>query len=116
MKKYLSIATLVATFSFAPLAMAGGDGGCHFHGNAPVKESVIVGCAVEYKDGLASYGKIEPSWKDAKLDKAEAVEGKMMKEWKLTFKNPAAKDTTKQTLFMFYALNGNFIGANFTGQ
>lgn len=33
-----------------------------------------------------------------------------------TFKNPAEKDAAKQTLYMFYALNGNFIGANFTGK
>ena len=48
--------------------------------------------------------------------KAETVEGKNMKEWKLTFKNPAEKDATKQTLYMFYTLTGNFIAANFTGK
>jgi hypothetical protein len=116
MKNFVSIAALVTTFAFAPAAYAGGDGGCHFHGSTPVKEGVIVGCATEYKDDLISKGKIDPSWNSVKLDKAETLEGKKMKEWKLTFKNPAEKDATKQTLFMFYALNGNFIGANFTGK
>jgi Family of unknown function (DUF6488) len=51
-----------------------------------------------------------------KLDKAETVEGKKMKEWKFTFKNPAEKDTSKQSLYMFYTLTGNFIAANFTGK
>lgn len=116
MKHFASIATLVATLAFAPAAFAGGGGGCHFHGNAPIKETILVGCASEYKDGLASNGKIDPSWKGVKLDKAETVEGKNMKEWKFTFKNPAEKDAAKQTLYMFYTLTGNFIAANFTGK
>jgi Family of unknown function (DUF6488) len=116
MKKFMSIVTLIATLAVAPTAFADAGGGCHFHGNAPVKEAVLVGCASEYKDGLVSKGKIDSSWKGVKLDKAETVEGKKMKEWKLTFKNPAEKDTTKQTLYMFYTLTGNFIAANFTGK
>jgi hypothetical protein len=68
-----------------------------FHGGTPVKEGVIVGCATEYKNDLISNGKIDPSWKGVKLDKAETLEGKKMKEWKRSFKNPAEKDATKQT-------------------
>jgi len=116
MKKFFSIAALVITFSFASAAYAGGDASCHFHGNTPAKEAVVVGCATEYKNDLTKKGKLDPSWKGIKLDKAEALEGKKMKEWKLTFKNVAEKDANKQTLFMFYALNGNFIAANFTGK
>lgn len=116
MKKFVSIATLISTLAIAPAAFAGGGGGCHFHGNAPVKESILVGCATEYKDGLANNGKIDASWKGIKLDKAETVEGKNMKEWKFTFKNPAEKDASKQSLYMFYTLTGNFIAANFTGK
>ncbi len=116
MKKIISIACLVATHFLAPAAFAGGGGSCHFHGNAPAKETVVAGCAADYKDGLASKGKIDASWKNIKLDKAETVEGKSTKEWKLTFKNPAEKDASKQTLYMFYTLSGNFIAANFTGK
>lgn len=116
MKHFASIATLVATLAFAPAAFAGAGGACHFHGNAPIKETILVGCASDYKDGLVSTGKIAPSWKGVKLDKAEKVEGKSMKEWKFTFKNPAETDATKQTLYLFYTLTGNFIAANFTGK
>lgn len=116
MKNFASIATLTAALLAVPSAFAGGGSGCHFHGNAPIKETVIAGCATEQKDTLASGGQIEASWKLIKLDKSETIEGKKMKEWKLTFKNPSAKDATKQTLYMFYTLTGNFIGANFTGQ
>lgn len=116
MKNFVSIAALVATLAFAPSAFAGGGGACHFHGNTPIKESVLTACATEQKDTLVSKGKIDASWNDVKLDKAETVEGKRMKEWKFTFKNPAEKDASKQTLYMFYTLTGNFIGANFTGK
>lgn len=116
MKNFVSIAALTAALFAAPSAFAGGGGGCHFHGHAPVKESILTGCAAEYKDSLSGSGKIDASWKAVKLDKAETVEGKNMKEWKFTFKNSAEKDAAKQTLYMFYTLTGNLIAANFTGQ
>lgn len=116
MKKIISISTLIATLAFTPTAFAGSGGSCHFHGHAPVKESILTGCANEQKDALVSKGKIDASWKSIQPEKAEMVEGKSMKEWKFTFKNPTEKDTSKQTLYMFYTLSGNFIGANFTGR
>jgi hypothetical protein len=116
MKKYAFIATLVAILAVPHTAFAGGGGDCHFHGNTPVKEAVLVGCAAKYKDGLVSKGKIDPSWKGIKIDKAETIDGKSMKEWKFTFKNPAEKDATKGTLYMFYTLTGNFIAVNFSGK
>ena len=38
------------------------------------------------------------------------------KEWKVSFKNPAAQDKGKDTLYMFFTPVGNFIAANFSGQ
>jgi prolyl-tRNA synthetase len=116
MKKFVSTAALLIALSAANSAFAGGADSCHFHGHAPAKESVVVGCASDYKDTLITRGKLDASWKAVKLDKAETVEGKKMKEWKLTFRNPDEKDTSKQSLFMFYTLTGNLIGVNFAGQ
>ena len=116
MKKIIIVATLAAAVSFAPAAMAGSGGSCHFHGNVPAKETVVVGCAKDHLADLVAKAKVESSWKSASLEKAETVQGKTMKEWKLTFKNPAASDPNKKTLYMFYSLTGNFIAANFTGQ
>ena len=116
MKKIVTIAAFTLSGLGGTSTFAAGAGSCHFHGNAPIKEAVIVGCAIERKDSLAASGKIDAGWKAVKLDKAEAVEGQKMKEWKLTFKNPAEKDASKQTLYMFYSLTGNFIAANFTGK
>lgn len=111
-----SFATLLATLTFAPVALADAGGDCHFHGSTPAKESIVTGCANKRKDALATEGKIDASWKSVQLQKAETVDGKSKKEWKLTFNNPTAKDASKQTLYMFYTLSGNFIAANFTGQ
>lgn len=121
MKNSVFTASLIAALAlapavFSPSAFAAGDGDCHFHGNAPAKESIVTGCASQQKDALVGKGKIDASWKSAKLQKAETVEGKSKKEWKLSFNNLAEKDTSKQTLYMFYTLSGNFIAANFTGQ
>lgn len=116
MKKFASIFATSMALAFATGAHADAGGKCHFHGNAPAKESVITGCAMAHKDKLIKSGKLDASWRDVPLDKAETIEGKKMKEWKLSFKNAAEKDAGKQTLYMFYALTGNLIGANFTGQ
>jgi len=82
----------------------------------PAKEATVVGCATKQKDALIKNGKLDATWQAVPLDKAEKVQGKDTKEWKLTFKNPAAADKTKDTLYMFFTLPGNFIAANFTGK
>ena len=116
MKKFVSIATMATSLFFAPAAFAGGGGKCHFHGSAPAKESVVVGCAKEQVNGLVASAKLEKSWKTAQFDKVETVEGKNTKEWKLTFSNATASDAGKKTLYLFYTVSGNFIAANFTGS
>ena len=74
-------------------------------------------CATQYKNKLVEGNKLEKSWQAvSKVEKMEQVDGKRSKEWKLSFKNPAATDKTKDTLFLFYSLPGNFIAANHTGQ
>ena len=114
MKHLIAIALISAAFSAPALAAEGSS--CHFHGNKPVAETTVIECAAQRKAQLVNSGKLEASWQAVKHDKIETVDGKKGKEWRLTFKNPAEKDKTKETLFMFYAPSGNFIAANFTGQ
>lgn len=116
MKKFLFVATLLASLSVAPVASAGEGGSCHFHGSVPAKESVVVGCAKDRVNALVGSSKLEKSWKSAQFDKAETVEGKNKKEWRLTFSNPTAPDGSEKTLYLFYTPTGNFIAANFTGS
>ena len=116
MKFALSTAAILAATWIGQPAMASEDGGCHFHGNKPAAESTIVGCAQQRKEALVKAGKIDASWQAIKHNKVEAIDGKKGKEWKVTFNDPAAKDKSKATLYVFFTAPGNFIAANFTGQ
>ncbi len=116
MKKLVIALASVAAFGMSAPVLASPGGSCHFHGSAPAKESTVVGCAMQRKDALVASGKVASSWKTLKHDKVEQVEGKKGKEWKVTFKDPSAKDKARETLYMFFTPPGNFIAANFTGQ
>ena len=116
MNKYVYIGTLVAALSAATSAMAGPGGSCHFHGSKPATESIVVDCATQRKEALVASGKLDKSWESVKVDKAELVDSKKGKEWRVTFKDSAAKDKAKETLFIIFTAPGNFIAANFTGQ
>lgn len=112
----ISSASLALAMSGAPAAHAGGDGSCHFHGSKPAEQQTVISCAVERKDVLVKSGKIDAAWKGVQQDKVEQIDGKKGKEWKVTFKDPGAKDKSKEALYMFFTLSGNFLAANFTGQ
>lgn len=119
MKKIIACAAattacMLAATPFAALADEGGS--CHFHGNKPAKESVVIDCADKRKTLLLSKGKLTPIWQGVKHDKAELVDGKNGKEWKVTYQNAQSKDKDQQTLFMFFTPTGNFVAANFTGK
>jgi Family of unknown function (DUF6488) len=109
------LVTLGAAFA-VPQAWADNAGSCHFHGNKPAAQETIIACAQQRKAALVKSGKLGTSWQDIKQDTANLVDGKKGKEWKVTFKDPAARDSAKETLFMFFTPAGNFIAANFTGQ
>lgn len=107
--------TLCAALA-APAALADAGSSCHFHGNKPAIEATIGNCANQRKAQLVKGGKLDAAWQAINTDKIEAVDGKKGKEWKVTFKDAAAKDKAKETLYMFFTLPGNFIAANFTGH
>ncbi len=99
-----------------PAALADAGSSCHFHGSKPAAEATVSNCADQRKAQLVKGGKLDAAWQAVKIDKIESVDGKKGKEWKVTFKDAAAKDKSKETLYMFFTMPGNFIAANFTGQ
>jgi hypothetical protein len=106
-----------AILGLSTAAQAGADASCHFHGSKPAAQATVVQCAVQYKDKLVEGGKLEKSWQTvSQTTSIEQVDGKRSKEWKLSFKNPSATDKSKDTLYLFYTLPGNFVAANHTGQ
>lgn len=116
MKAIILTSALIAASQFGASAIAAEGGSCHFHGNKPATESVVNDCADKRRDMLVKAGKLDASWQSAKIETMTLVDGKKGKEWKVSFKNPAAADKTKQTLFVFFSHPGNFIAANFTGE
>lgn len=111
----IAIASAALLSSGAP-AFADKGGSCHFHGSTPARQETVLTCAAQRKDALASSGKLDASWKAVKHEKVEQVDGKKGKEWKVTFRNPAASEKDKQTLYVFLSLPGNVLAANFTGK
>ncbi|MGI9218832.1 MAG: DUF6488 family protein [Hydrogenophaga sp.] len=116
MKTLATLAGLLLSLLAAPAALADVGGSCHFHGNKPASEAIVSDCATQRKNALVKAGKLPASWQSVKIEQAELVDGKKAKEWKVTFKNPAAPDAAKQTLYLFFSQPGNFIAANHTGQ
>ena len=51
--------------------------------------------------------------KPAKAEKKTFAKGP---EWVVSFNNDKIKNKTKQTLYIFYSLNGHYIAANYTGK
>ncbi len=95
------------------LSFASGDGECHFHGSKAAEESTVIMCSEKQKERLVKKGTIANTWSTVKHTSIEQVDGKKGKEWKVVFNDPNAADKSKATLYMFYALNGNFIASNF---
>jgi hypothetical protein len=116
MKFHTLAALTLSTALWAPAVSADPGGSCHFHGKKPAAESTIGACAVQRKDALIKSGKLDTAWRATKPQTIALVEGKKGPEWKVTFKDPATKDKSKETLYMFFTPPGNFIAANFTGQ
>lgn len=114
--KSTTFAAFALSAALAAPALADAGGSCHFHGNKPAAEATVSNCANQRKAQLVKGGKLDAAWQAIQIDKIEAVDGKKGKEWKVTFKDAAAKDKSKETLYMFFTLPGNFIAANFTGQ
>lgn len=105
-----------AALSLSAPVFADKGGSCHFHGSAPAREETVLACAAQRKEALVASGKLDASWKTVKHENVEQVDGKKGKEWKVVFRNPAAPDKDKQTLYVFLSLPGNVLAANHTGK
>ena len=116
MKKLFT--ALLTTIALAvPLpAFASDAEDCHFHGSKAASQETVSGCAIKRQQALITGGKLDKSWQAIKPAAFEQVDGQRGKEWKVTFKDPAAADKAKETLYMFFTAQGNFIAANFTGK
>ena len=103
----------------APLNEARADAGgkCHFHGKKEATEETIIRCAEYHRGRLSKKGSIETTWNALAHESIEKVVGpKGKQEWRVVFTQPTPTDEAKKKLYMFFALNGNFLAANHTGK
>ena len=121
MKNLTKIYLLIATFGFiAPVYAGAGhshdiDGG-HSHSSGPISEEKAKSKATRTMHNLASRGVINKSWTSSKLVNAEKKSFSKGPEWVVSFNNESVKDKAKQTLYIFYSLDGHYIAANYTGK
>lgn len=121
MKNLTKIYLLITAFGFAAPVYAGSghshdkDGG-HSHSSGPISEVIAKNKATHTMQNLANRGVINKSWTSAKVIKAEKKSFSNGHEWVVSFYNDKEEDKTKQTLYIFYSLDGNYIAANYTGK
>jgi len=102
--------------SLFPLATLAGAGHDHGHSHDPVSQGQAELAAIKSVARLVEKGKIDKSWKSVGVMKSEKKKfGKNM-EWVVSFKNENISDSSKQTLYIFLTLTGEYLAANFTGK
>lgn len=109
----LIFSLIVSLFSWGAWAGPGHD---HGHSHDPVTQSQAETIATEKLAKLIEQGKLDSSWKDVKVAKAEQKKFKDQMEWVVSFQNSTASDPSKQTLYVFLTLGGEYLAANFTGN
>lgn len=112
MKNLVAI-ILFTSLIFASPAMAGGN---HSHSTEPVSSEEAASKASGIVTQLADAQKIDLAWVGTKVETVEQKTYAKGPEWVVTFKNDKVKDAAKQTLYLFFALNGDYLGANYTGN
>ncbi|MDP2762002.1 MAG: DUF6488 family protein [Sideroxyarcus sp.] len=115
-----STALLVSSLLFTSPVMAGaghdhGSGG-HSHSQGPVSSDVAVKKATNKVKSLVESGKIDKSWANVKATGATQKTFGDRAEWVVTFKNEKVSEVAKQTLYLFFTLDGSYIATNFTGN
>ena len=113
--KFVFISALFFAFS-----VHAGPGHDHDHGHGhdhgPVTADAAASKAQRKVRQLVRIGKIDSSWADVKPDGVEQKTYSQGPEWVITFKNSKVADESKQTLYLFYSLDGHYIAANYTGN
>ena len=102
--------------SFFSLVAVAGSG--HDHGNShdAVTQIQAQAAAIKNVAVLVDKGKIDKSWKSVGVMKSEQKDFGGHMEWVISFKNENISDSSKQTLFVFLSLGGEYLAANYTGK
>lgn len=116
MTHLIKLPLLLLIFLFGQATLAGpGHGHSHDHHGPITSEQAITKASLQIKK-LVSNGKIDASWADVTSNSAEKKSFGHGPEWVVTFENKAVEDPSKQILYVFYTINGEYLASNFTGQ
>lgn len=109
----LALSLIIGLMLTGSPAFAGGGPG---HSHAPITQEAASQMAAKKLEDLVAAGKLEKSWSEATVNSVEQKSFAKGPEWVVTFRNDAAADANKRTLYMFYSLDGHYLAANFTGN
>ena len=116
--KTLLISAFISPLVASPV-LAGGN---HSHGKdgshtmGEISSEKVMTIAAKKVNQLATAKKIDTSWANLVADKAFQKNFGHNNEWVIAFNNPKIKEQSKQTLYLFYTLDGHYIAANYTGK
>lgn len=113
MKKLVTTFLLLSFMGITP-AIAG-TGHSHAKEKAITTEEVT-SLASENIKRLIDTGKIDPSWKEVKINSIEQKTFSHDPEWVVKYKNDKISEASKQTLYMFFSIGGRYLATNYTGE
>lgn len=117
--KTLLLGFLLSLFSTPIMAGSNHDHGHdhgHSHSHAPVNQESAKITAKNIIGAFVRRKKLDASWMSIIASSAEKKEFNGKAEWIVTFTNDKIKDATKQKLYVFLTLGGDYIATNFTGK
>lgn len=116
----MQLKTFLLCFTLGLLPMTVTAGSDHDHGHShshtPVNQETAKSNAKAIVAALVKRDKLDSSWT---ATTASSVEKKSINgdtEWLIVFVNDKITDTSKQKLYVFLTLGGDYIAANFSGK
>lgn len=124
MKNLTLITLFLATLAFTVPAQAGsghshdenGGHSNHGHSHGPVDSNSVKTKAVRMLDNLVNKGVIDKSWRGTQAAEVSKKTFSKGEEWVVSFNNDKISDKEKQTLYIFFSLDGHYIAANYSGK
>ena len=102
-------------FGTPVIAGSGHDHG-HSHAQAPVNKETAEKNAEKVVASLVESNKLDKSWSSEIASGSEKKVFSGRPEWVVSFTNDRISDTSKQKLYVFLTLEGDYIAANYTGN
>ena len=113
MRNVTSVLLVSSLLFVAPvMAATGHDHGAGGHSHGSISSNEVIVKATQKVKSLVESAKLDKNWADIKADGAK-TQGN---EWVVTFKDAKVSDVSKQTLYVFFSLDGVYIATNFTGK